>query len=50
MDENSFKNGSWGLVNMINELRPVGFAYSFRFIENDPKIQNIDVFGLNLTF
>lgn len=29
---------------MINELWPVSLEYSFIFIENDPKIQDIDVF------
>lgn len=38
------------LVNIINELGPVAFAYSFNYIENDPKIQDINGFGLNIIF
>lgn len=35
---------------MINEFRPITLVYSFSFIGNDLKIQDINVFGLSLLF
>lgn len=38
------------LVNRINELRPMTLPYSFSFIGNDLKMQDINVFGLSVLF